>query len=287
MSIYLGSNGNDTIAGFYGDDQIFGRDGNDALYGGYGQDQLYGGAGTDRLYGGNGDDTLYGGDDNDTLFGDAGNDVLDGGAGADILRGGGGDDTYFVDNSGDSVDEAAPGSDGTDTVFASVSFTLGLGLENLILTGTDAIDATGNGDNNGLVGNDAANHLDGGDGRDVLYGGFGNDILTGGSGPDSFAFTGKLDGVNNVDHITDFVIAQDVIPLDHQFFTALAPGVISNSAFESNTTGIATRASDRLVYDTSTGKLYYDHDGAGGDPAILFAVMDNHVKLTAADFVVF
>jgi Ca2+-binding RTX toxin-like protein len=45
-------------------------------------------------------------------------------------------------------------------------------------------------------------------------------------------------------------------------------------------------SSDRIVYDTSSGKLYYDSDGnvAGGHPALQFALLFTHPALDASDF---
>ncbi|MBC7437025.1 MAG: putative Ig domain-containing protein, partial [Bdellovibrionales bacterium] len=117
-----------------------------------------------------------------TLTGNAADNLLDGGAGADSLAGGAGNDIYFVDNAGDVVTEAA--SAGTDGVNASISYTLGANLENLTLTGTAAINATGNGLTNTLIGNSASNKLYGGAGADKLIGGGGNDTLSGGAGND-------------------------------------------------------------------------------------------------------
>ena len=79
---------------------------------------------------------------NNTLIGNAGDNVLSGGAGSDTMSGGAGNDIYVVDAAGDMVTEAA--SEGTDTVQASISYTLGANVENLTLTGTGAINATGN-----------------------------------------------------------------------------------------------------------------------------------------------
>ena len=59
----------------------------------------------------------------------------------------GGNDTYYVDNAGDMVNEAAGG--GTDQVLTSVSYTLAAGQEIEALSttnsaGTGAINLTGN-----------------------------------------------------------------------------------------------------------------------------------------------
>jgi Ca2+-binding RTX toxin-like protein len=123
---------------------------------------------------------------NNILKGNSGSNVLDGGAGADTMDGGDGNDTYYVDNVGDIVKEIYDDSLGgtADTVFASVTYSLapgtsgnqGFGIENLTLTGSSNINATGNGKNNILKGNSANNTLNGSTGVDTLIGGLGNDI---------------------------------------------------------------------------------------------------------------
>ena len=107
------------------------------------------------------------------LTGNGGDNVLDGAGGADTLIGGSGNDTYVVDNAGDVVTEAAGG--GVDLVRSSVSFTLGANVENLMLTGATAINATGNSLANALTGNSGSNVLNGGSGADTMAGGLGND----------------------------------------------------------------------------------------------------------------
>ena len=136
------------------------------------------------LTGNSGRNVLNGGSGNDTLRGGAGDDTLNGGAGADQLVGGAGNDTYVVDNAGDIVMEAS--SEGKDTVQSAVSYTLRVNLENLTLTGTAAINGTGNTLNNVLLGNVAANTLNGGSGNDTLDGGAGADRMAGGSGNDIY-----------------------------------------------------------------------------------------------------
>jgi trimeric autotransporter adhesin len=108
------------------------------------------------------------------LISNAGNNLLNGGAGADIMSGGLGNDTYVVDNTGDTVTEAV--GEGIDVVQSSAAaFTLGANVDNLTLTGVGNINGTGNADNNVLTGNTGNNELDGGLGADSMSGGLGND----------------------------------------------------------------------------------------------------------------
>ena len=112
---------------------------------------------------------------NNVLIGNNGANALNGGVGADTLEGGLGKDAYTVDNVGDVVTENAGA--GTDTVnSAIISYTLGANLEKLtLMTGTAAINGTGNELNNVLKGNEGANTLDGGVGADRLIGNSGDD----------------------------------------------------------------------------------------------------------------
>ena len=116
---------------------------------------------------------LLGGAGNDTLNGGQNNDTLDGGTGADVMAGGAGNDTYVIDNAGDVVTEAVAA--GTDTVNASISYSLGANAEDLVLTGSADLSATGNALNNVITGNAGNNILEGGAGADTLSGGAGND----------------------------------------------------------------------------------------------------------------
>ncbi len=175
---------NAVAAGTSGDDNLIGSNANNVIDGLAGNDTIAGRGGDDTLYGGMGDDTLLGEIGKDTLDGGAGNDVLDGGVDSDTMTGGAGNDTYFVDNAGDVIVENS--NEGIDTVNSSVTHTLGANVENLNLTGTTAINGTGNTLDNGLIGNSANNTLTGGAGNDTLDGGAGADTMVGGTGNDSY-----------------------------------------------------------------------------------------------------
>ena len=209
-----------TLDGGAGNDTLSGGDGHDVLIGGTGNNVLKGGKGNDLYIIDNADDavieeagggidtvmtgasytlgehlenlTLTGAADingtgnnaDNRLVGNRGNNTLDGGAGADTLIGGEGDDIYIVDNLKDVVIEKD--SEGTDTVRASVSWTLGANLENLELTGSANLSGSGNELDNRLIGNDGNNTLNGGAGNDYLDGGKGQDKLIGGTGNDTY-----------------------------------------------------------------------------------------------------
>jgi Ca2+-binding RTX toxin-like protein len=229
---------------------------------------------------------------NNILTGNAGNNTLNGGAGADTMKGGNGNDVYVVDNAGDKVIEAK--NQGTDTVKASVGFSLaGQYIENLTLTGSSNINGTGNGLNNILTGNAGNNTLsglggndtlNGGAGNDKLYGGLGNDVLTGGAGKDYFVFDTALNAKNNVDKITDFSVVDDTIWLDHDIFTALSTGKLSAANFVVGKA--AADANDHIIYNSTTGALYYDADGNGSGAAVKFAELSIGLALTHNDFVI-
>src|SRR6185295_10262344 len=110
---------------------------------------------------------------NNVLTGNSGINQLNGGAGIDTMAGGAGNDTYVLDAVGEVVTENL--NEGTDLVQSGVSYTLGANLENLTLTGTLGINATGNSLNNTLTGNSGINNLNGGTGNDTMFGGTGND----------------------------------------------------------------------------------------------------------------
>ncbi|MBR8827531.1 MAG: calcium-binding protein [Gomphosphaeria aponina SAG 52.96 = DSM 107014] len=89
------------------------------------------------------------------------------------MAGGAGDDTYIVTETADVVVETA--DSGTDTINTNITQTLGNNVENLVQTGSDNINGTGNTLNNSLTGNSGNNILDGKTGNDSMAGGAGND----------------------------------------------------------------------------------------------------------------
>ncbi len=184
-----------------------------------------------------GNNVITGNSGNNTLNGGAGNDTLNGGAGIDTLIGGLGNDIYIVDSITDIITENA--SAGTDTIQSSVTYTIAAlaNVENLTLTGTAAINGTGNAGNNLITGNSGNNTLNGGAGDDTLNGGAGLDTLTGGAGNDVFLFQFSQSIVANPDRITDFAIGSDKIDLLSATGGVLpAPAAFSRAANSAATT---------------------------------------------------
>ncbi len=212
--------------------------------------------------------TLRGGEGDDKLYGGLSIDTLDGGIGADLMQGGDGSDIYYVDNVGDSVIESNDVF-GNDSVFAGISYTLTNYVENLTLTGVEAINATGNNLMNTLSGNAAANTLQGLDGNDQLFGGdgtdrlegglgddyldgqLGNDTLVGGEGNDTYVF-GKGSGQDIINSYDLTVGKIDAVQLS----TGILPSEVS-----------ASRSNNDLVLsiagttDTLTIQHYFDNGG--------------------------
>jgi Ca2+-binding RTX toxin-like protein len=265
---------------------------------------ITGNAGANQLTGSGFADTLNGGTGNDTLIGGSGNDSLNGGAGNDSMIGGDGNDTYVVDSTTDVVVEtnSVVGSGGTDLIQSSVTYTLGNNVENLTLTGTTAINGTGNAldnfitgntGNNNLVGNDGSDTLDGGAGVDTLSGGFGNDQLTGGAGNDVFLFNTLPNKITNYDTITDFTIG-DKINLSRATFTSFGANAASMAATEFINTTTANfsglnNTQQHIIYNTDTGALYYDANSGTTSDAVQIALLGAttpHPTLTAASFAI-
>ncbi|MES2633068.1 MAG: hypothetical protein V4669_08855 [Pseudomonadota bacterium] len=223
------------------------------------------------------------------------NDTIEGGPGADVMTGGNGDDTFYVDNAGDkALDSSTTG--GYDTVLASVTYTIAANVEKLVLVG-GALNGTGNASANILVGNGNANVLsgvdghdtmDGADGADTLAGGKGNDWLTGGTGADTFRFDTYPNATTNKDIVVDFASGTDVLQFKVSVFTKLGvAGPLTEAQFWSGPGVVKGHdTTDRIVYDTTTGTLYYDADGSGIAAAIPVALVgvDAHPLLTPADF---
>jgi Ca2+-binding RTX toxin-like protein len=239
-------------------------------------DSLIGNGLANGMAGGSGNDTLGGGAGNDSLDGGAGNDSLTGGSGNDALIGGAGDDTYVFDADlalgADALDEAGGG---VDTLDFSAATTNAVSI-NLANAGSQVVNGRlslvlGSGTTfENIVGGSLADTLIGSSLANTLTGGGGNDILIGGAGADTFSFVSTLNAVGNVDFVVDFIAADDNFLLDDAVFSGVGPvGRIAAADFGVGAT--AADASDRVIYDASSGQLFFDADGDGAVAQVLFA----------------
>jgi Ca2+-binding RTX toxin-like protein len=240
---------------------------------------------------------------NDTLDATAnggyGDDSLDGKQGADTMMGGDGNDTYYVDNIKDVIteeDQAESAAGDDDLVHSTASsYTLPANVEHLIIDGKSKGNATGNELNNSITGNAAVNTLLGLEGDDTFDSGSGNDTLSGGDGADTYIFSSGIKGSKNVDTIKDFVSGEDKILLSADIFSKLATalGVIDGNDptplsdgdfFVAGAKVKPTDATSYILYDTNTGRVYYDADGNGKGAADWFITLTGKPELTADDF---
>jgi Ca2+-binding RTX toxin-like protein len=155
-----------------------------------------------------------------------------------------------------------------------------------IVTGNKYADILKGGDGKDRIEGNAGNdRLFGERGNDTLHGDGGSDTLIGGTGRDALVFDAS-GFKRGVDRITDFNVADDTIHLDNLAFTGLSNGMLGAVAFARNASGNARDASDRVIYETDTGKLFYDADGKGGAAKVHFATLNAGLNLTSADFFV-
>jgi Ca2+-binding RTX toxin-like protein len=304
-NVLFGNNGDDTLNGGLGADVVTGGDGNDTIYVNNSADIVneFNGQGTfDRVIASNSYTlgvgvaverfvasnpagtiaiNLTGNALAQSTTGNAGANILStGGGAADTLTGLAGADVYRVFNINDIIVEGVGG--GIDRVAAAVSFNLAAddNIETLATNGSAGVSAIN------LRGNALAQNVQGNNGTNILNGGGGSDTLTGFAGADTFAFNSGL-GASNVDVITDYSVVADRIMLENAIFIGLGAGPLLATAFSSSIDGIATDASDRIMYETDTGFLWYDQDGdAGGFARIRFADLAGSLAMTAGEFVV-
>lgn len=324
-SLY-GLGGNDVLNGYAGNDLLDGGLGNDTMKGGTGNDLYVVDAAGDLITEANsaGIDTVESGiayvlgsnlenltltgsaSINGTgnglanvLIGNAGDNLLNGAAGIDTLAGGIGNDSYVLDQRAELgliTENPGEGTDGLLIAFAnSTSKALVVDLsaanlvnvENLQVSGSGLFNLVGNAADNQLSGNAAANTIAGGAGDDTLNGGNGNDILSGGAGDDHFVFSTKPSASGNKDKITDFASGSDEIWLSAAIYTKLtatAGGLDAGNFIDGSR---ALNAGQHVIFDHTTGVLYYDPDGSGQAAAVQFATLTGVASLQYTDFHVF
>ena len=284
----LGSGSNELIVGFAT---------NDTLTGGGGTDLLAGGAGNDDITGGSGNDILIGGAGIDTFRVDSGRDTIYGlgRGGADIINVSSGAIGLFNTaaawtatnqsvNNGSSYESAGIFTNGLAVNLSAItSGNAGFIIANV---GT-ATTLTGSALSDVIQGGSGNDTIIGGGGMDFISSGLGNDALTGGIGSDYFIFDSVLNASTNRDTITDFNHTDDTIALSKAIFTAFSSqsiGSLLSGQFWSNTTGLAHDGDDRIIYNTSTGGLFYDSNGSASGGAIQIALLGASTHPTGIDY---
>jgi serralysin len=89
---------------------------------------------------------------------------------------------------------------------------------------------------------------------------------------------------SNRDTITDFNVLDDTIALENAIFTALGltTGTLTAAAFRIGTA--AGDADDRIIYNSSTGALFYDSNGNAAGGSVQIATLTSSLALTNNDF---
>ncbi|WP_439597806.1 calcium-binding protein [Falsiroseomonas sp.] len=274
----------DATTRFTGMERLFfdGGRGHDSVTGGALADVLEGNAGNDKLRGGGGNDELTDGDGHDSLYGEAGDDLF--------IR------TDFDANGTDYFD----GSSGVDTLrFNIVSgqpvwldmvaqqFNGGLAqgltlrmIENVV--GSDAgDDIRGSASANAFWGGKGSDYLEGREGNDTLEGGEGSDMLSGGAGRDSFLF--GLGATGSGDLILDFVRGEDRIAIEREAFGL---GNATTASLVVGASPVVNAAGPQFLFETGTGRLWFDADGTGDLADISWvATLSGVTALSTADLI--
>ncbi|MEW5774575.1 MAG: FG-GAP-like repeat-containing protein, partial [Thermodesulfobacteriota bacterium] len=307
----IAGGGDDTVNATSADALVWGGDGNDSLYGGAGADTLMGEAGNDTLVGGAGADSLVGGDGADVVVfaGDAvgdyigadgqdtllvlastdfrdvangpDNDPLNGyamaiGAGQTAVIG---NDKVFVQGCA-FYGNATPGTrevleyHGRDTGdYEEAAAWLGTTFVNWNPAEDLLIMAGGAGDD-WYSGSSYDDCLLGGVGDDTLAGGAGADTLVGGAGQDVYKYVAPSDGG---DVIADFSHADDQFSFDTGAFASSVHFKQAGAAYDGSN-GAAGAAGPAFVFETGTGKLWYDANGdAAGGHTLIAAIQGDAV----------
>jgi Ca2+-binding RTX toxin-like protein len=227
--------------------------------------------------------------DNDTMTGN----VMTGTAAGDTMQGLAGNDSYRVYSVNDVALERD--GEGTDIVFAGTGVA-GAGNRYVLYAGQsiEGLTAANQSSTAGmfLAGNELAQSagIIGDNGNDTIWGLGGNDVLTGRGGSDIFGFAEV--GAGTADTITDFSPG-DFIGLSNtaganNTFTGAFAAVGANLASDEFVVGTqAVDGNDYIIYNQSTGQLFYDADGSGTQStAVLFAQVTPGLALGFNDFVV-
>lgn len=234
------------------------------------------GIGTDSLAGTGGRDLILGGALSDRMQGLGGRDRIDGGSGANDVA------VYTEKTAGIQI--TLDGSTYADVYVGGHKEDRIRNVEGVAGgSGRDII--AGDEQSNRLAGNGGGDWISGWDGRDVIYGGHGRDTLTGGDGRDFFVFDTRP-GSGNFDRITDFTPGLDKIRLDDAIFKAIGNTLNVREFHAADGAVAAHDKDDHIIYDTLSGRLYYDDDAnkKHGHDAVLIAILEGKPAIDAHSF---
>jgi len=248
-----------------------------------------------NINGGDGADYISGSAARDTLLGGEGADIILGRAGNDSMAGGNGDDSYYVEDAGDEVIEAAGAAAGTgDIVYTAVTYTLTANVETGFTHGS-ATALTGNGGDNALLGvySAAGVTLNGLDGADVLYGSNFADTLNGGAGADTFFGLLGLDACFGGDGNDTYFLEQagdsaaenaneGVDTVYAAFDYTLLANFETLFIYGAATAGTGNGAANTLIGSYRPG-VSLAFDGAGGADRIISSTGDDVIAGGAGD----
>ncbi len=266
----FGGTQNDTLKGLNDDDSLQGQDGDDSILGGNGNDTLTGSQGNDTIFGGNGTDLLF--ESADTDFRLTTTQLTSTATGIDRL--GGIETAHLI-----AVASSANRIFNADGANIQVTLETGSGNDTVIGGARNDILSSGAG-NDTLRGNNGDDYLDGGAGNDTLVGSGGNDTLVGGTGSDRFNFNSLSHAEDN---IVDFAPGSDRLNISASGFNG---GLTANRFLNADQFTLGTTAndsSDRFIYDSDSGRLFFDADGNGSNSQIVIANLDNRAAITEQD----
>lgn len=241
----------------------------------------FAGDGKKSVSAGAGDDYIAAGDGNNSLSAGNGNNVIRTGDGNKKITAGSGDDVVIAGNGNNNI-TAGDGANRVEAGNGNNKITSGAGDDDIQAgSGNDTITA-GNG-NNSIDAGAGNNKITVGEGNDTVEAGSGNDTVKLGLGADT-ANLGA--GKNTIDLGKDN--ATDTVEFDADFFAAVKAGLAASNTVSNfsagdelwfDLAGLELTAGDIAVgstaeiagavigLDVSTGKLYYDADGAGTESA--------------------
>jgi len=250
------------VAGPNGD-LIFAGSAGSVLIGGTGNDTMYGWGTNDTLMAGTGNTQIYGEDASDILTGGAGNDTLTGFGVNETMNGGSGNDTFVINHASDVITKQA--NTGDNTVLSSVSYVQPENVQNLTLTGSANLTATGNNQTGVLTANN---------GNDTLIAGSGIDTLVGGYGNDTFVVDNMADVVSAQPNAGDNTVLSSVSYVQPENVQNLTlTGSADLTATGNNQAGVLTANSgnDTLIAGSGIDTLV---GGSGNDTFIINNVND-------------